>query len=187
LSSGRLTPFSYVVLALIGEGGAGPHDLASMMRRGSIYWAAAESQWYWEPKRLERLGYLSSEKHPGKTGPRTHYLLTRKGREALRAWLAEPSSLPRMQNEAIARVLAGDLGDDESLRSSLDAMRTDIEAARASIAAAEQAATSFPHRERYLRLIRSYGRAFLDVHERWLDEAERELRPRGGRRSGPRG
>jgi hypothetical protein len=49
------------------RGGAGPHDLASMMRRGSIYRAAAESQWYGEPKRLERLGYLRSEKRPGKT------------------------------------------------------------------------------------------------------------------------
>ena len=82
MSSDRLTPFSYVVLALIGEGGAGPHDLASMMRRGSIYWAAAESQWYGEPKRLERLGYLRSEKRPGRTTARTHYLLTPKGRAA---------------------------------------------------------------------------------------------------------
>jgi PadR family transcriptional regulator AphA len=131
LSGERLTPFSYVVLAPIGEGGARPHDLASMMRRGSIHWAAAESQWYGEPKRLERLGLLRSQKAPGKTGPRTHYLLTPKGRDALRAWLAEPSSLPRMQNEAIVRVLD---------------------------------------------LIQRYGRALLDVHERWLDEAEGELR-----------
>ena len=184
MSSGRLTPFSYAVLALIGEGGAGPHDLASMMRRGSIYWAAAESQWYGEPKRLERLGYLRSEKRPGKTTPRTHYLLTRKGREALRTWLAQPSSLPRMQNEAIVRVLAGDLGDDESLRASLDGMRAEIEAARANLDAAEAVAESIPHRRRYLRLIHRYGRALLDVHEQWLDQADRELS--GDRRSGPR-
>jgi DNA-binding PadR family transcriptional regulator len=176
LSSGRLTPFSYAVLALIGEGGAGPHDLASMMRRGSIYWAAAESQWYGEPKRLERLGYLRSEKRPGKTTSRTHYLLTPKGREALRAWLARPSSLPRMQNEAIVRVLAGDLGDDESLRASLDGMRADIETARANLDAAAVVTESLPHRRRYLDLIHRYGRALLDFHEQWLDEADRELR-----------
>jgi DNA-binding PadR family transcriptional regulator len=179
LSSDRLTPFSYVVLALIGEGGAGPHDLASMMRRGSIYWAAAESQWYGEPKRLERLGYLSSEKRPGKTTPRTHYLLTRTGRKALREWLAYPSSLPRFQNEAIVRVLAGDIGDDESLRSSLAGMRDDIAAARANLLAGEAAAQELPHRERYLRLVHGYGQALLDMHERWLDEAERELEAGG--------
>jgi PadR family transcriptional regulator, regulatory protein AphA len=177
LSTERLTPFSYVVLALIGEGGAGPHDLASMMRRGSIYWAAAESQWYGEPKRLERLGYLRSEKRPGKTTPRTHYLLTPNGRAALRAWLAEPSSLPRIQNEAIVRVLAGDLGDDESLRASLDGMRDDIAQARANLDAAAVLAETLPHRQRYLSLIHRYGHELLDVHENWLDEAERELRP----------
>jgi PadR family transcriptional regulator, regulatory protein AphA len=181
LSSSRLTPFSYVVLALIGDGGAGPHDLASMMRRGLIYWAAAESQWYGEPKRLERLGYLRSEKRPGKTGPRTHYLLTQAGRKALRAWLAEPSSLPRIQNEAIVRVLAGDLGDDASLIASLEAMRVNIDTARANLDVAETTAATLPHRERYLRLIHRYGRALLDVHERWLDEAERELRGREGK------
>ena len=89
-----------------------------------------------------------------------------------------------MQNEAIVRVLAGDLGDDESLRASLDGMRADIEAARANIDTAEVVAESLPHRRRYLRLVHRYGRALLDMHETWLDEAERELR--GGRRSGPR-
>ncbi|HZO62816.1 MAG TPA: PadR family transcriptional regulator [Gaiellaceae bacterium] len=176
MSSGRLTPFSYVVLALIGEGGAGPHDLASMMRRGSIYWAAAESQWYGEPKRLEQLGYLRSEKRPGRTGPRTHYLLTPTGRAALQAWLAEASSLPRIQNEAIVRVLAGDLGDDSALAASLEGMRGDIARARANLDAAEAALETLPHRERYLRLIHRYGRSLLDMHEQWLDEAERELR-----------
>jgi PadR family transcriptional regulator, regulatory protein AphA len=176
LSSGRLTPFSYVVLALIGEGGAGPHDLASMMRRGSIYWAAAESQWYGEPKRLERLGYLRSEKRPGKTTARTHYLLTRQGRETLSDWVARPSSLPRFQNEAIVRVLAGDIGgDDQALSAGLEHMREDIAAARANLDLAEEALAALPHRERYLRLVHAYGRALLDMHERWLDEAEREL------------
>src|SRR5690349_752740 len=109
LSSDRLTPFSYCVLALVGEGGAGPHDLTRMMRQGRIYWTAAESQWYAEPKRLEVLGYLRSEKRPGQTRERTHYTLTARGRKALRAWIAQPSALPRVQHEAIVRVLAGDL------------------------------------------------------------------------------
>jgi DNA-binding PadR family transcriptional regulator len=180
LSSVRLTPFSYAVLALIGEGGAGPHDLASMMRRGSIYWAAAESQWYGEPKRLERLGYLRSEKRPGKTTARTHYLLTRAGRKALREWLVQPSSLPRFQNEAIVRLLAGDIAaDDRALSESLDAMRADIDRARANLDLAEAALPGLPHRERYLRLVHGYGRALLDLHERWLDETERELTETG--------
>jgi hypothetical protein len=73
-------------------------------------------------------------------------------------------------------VLAGDLGDDESLRASLDGMRADIARARSNLEAAHVAAASLPHRRRYLDLIQRYGRALLDVHERWLDEAEGELR-----------
>jgi DNA-binding PadR family transcriptional regulator len=171
-------------MALVGEGGAGPHDLARMMRRGSIYWSAAESQWYGEPKRLERIGYLRSEKRPGKTGPRTHYLLTGPGRDALRRWQAEPTPFPRIQSEAVVRVLAGDLGDDETLAASLEGMRAEIAAARANLDAAEEIAGTIPHRERYLRLVHRLGRALLDVHEHWLDETQRELR-RGRRRIRP--
>jgi hypothetical protein len=80
-----------------------------------------------------------------------------------------------MQNEAIVRVLAGDLGDDAALSASLEGMRAEIAAVRANLDVAEAAAAALPHRERYLRLIHRYGRALLDVHERWLDEAEREL------------
>jgi hypothetical protein len=59
LSNQSLTPLSYVVLTLVGQGGAGPHDLVQMARSGRIYWDAADSQWYAEPKRLEALGHLS--------------------------------------------------------------------------------------------------------------------------------
>src|SRR5438034_9880278 len=88
LSTPRLTPFSYCVLALVGQGGAGPHDLTRMMRQqGGLYWSAAQSQWYAEPKRLEELGYLRSRKEPGRTRERTHYMLTAAGRKALREWI----------------------------------------------------------------------------------------------------
>lgn len=177
MSSDRLTPFSYVVLALVGSGGAGPHDLARMMRQqGTLYWAAAESQWYAEPKRLERLGYLRSKKEPGRTTQRTHYELTPAGLEALRAWIAEPSQLPRIHHEAIVRLLASDLVDDETVLASLGALRDEIAAQRARFDDADAVAKTLPHRERQLRLVHLLGRALLDAHERWLDQIERELR-----------
>src|SRR4029453_1943494 len=90
----KLTPFSYAVLVLVGEGGAGAHDLVRMMRDGQhVFWAAATSQWYAEPKRLAELGYLHAEKGPGRTHERTHYTLTDAGRDALREWLAAPGAL----------------------------------------------------------------------------------------------
>ena len=166
------------MLALVGQRGAGPHDLTRMMRQGRLYWSAAESQWYAEPKRLERLGYLRSQKRPGRTNERTHYTLTARGRRALRAWIAAPSSLPRMQHEALVRVLAGDLGDDAELLTSLGALRAEVTEQRSRLREAEQIASTLPHRERYLRLVHRLGHLTLDAHERWLDEIERELAPR---------
>src|SRR3954471_22213533 len=116
MSRAKLTPFSYVILVLVGRNGAGPHDLVRMMRQGRVYWTAAESQYYAEPKRLERLGYLSSRKEPGRTHQRTHYSLTSKGVEALRAWAREPVRYPRVLHEGVVRLLAADLVGEAAVR-----------------------------------------------------------------------
>jgi DNA-binding PadR family transcriptional regulator len=182
MSRSELTPFSYIVLALVGDGGAGPHDIVRMMRRGHIYWAAAESHFYAEPKRLERLGLLASRKERGRTRERTHYTLTERGREAVRDWLSRPAGLPRIQHEAIGKLLAADLGDDQTVLAGLRAMRAEIEQERIKLEAAEEIAATLPHRERYLRLVHGLGRRLLDAHDDWLDDVERELG--GGRPAG---
>jgi DNA-binding PadR family transcriptional regulator len=175
MSSIALTPFSYVVLVLVGEGGAGPHDLVRMMRQGRIYWVAAESHYYAEPKRLERLGYLRSYKRPGKTRERTHYVLTDLGRRAVASWVAAPSGFPRIQHEAVVRVLAGDLVDDEAILESLGGLRAELDELARRLDVAEETAGTLPHRERYLRLVHLLGRALLQVHREWADDVEREL------------
>ena len=77
-----LTLFSYEILGLVGRGGAGAHDLLRLARRDRILAWAGESQYYVEPKRLERLGYLEARKEPGKTRERTIYTLSERGLEA---------------------------------------------------------------------------------------------------------
>jgi DNA-binding PadR family transcriptional regulator len=87
-------PFSYVILALVGRGGAGPHDIVQMMREGAVFWTTSESHFYAEPKRLAKLGYLTAEKQPGRTRERTHYQLTDTGRQALQSgWPNRPRCL----------------------------------------------------------------------------------------------
>jgi len=174
-SNAKLTPFSYAVLVLVGDGGAGPHDLVRMMRRGRIYWAASESQWYAEPKRLERLGCLRSRKEPGRTRTRTHYELTDAGRAALREWAATPAPFPRIQNEPIVRVLGSDLVGRERALEGLRGLRAEIDEIAGSLGVAEDVAGGLPHRERVLRLNHRLARRILDAHSDWLDEVEREL------------
>jgi PadR family transcriptional regulator AphA len=175
--SRELTPLSYVVLALVGRDGAAPHDLVRMARGGQrLYYAGAASKIYEQPKRLERLGYLSAEKQPGKTRERTYYTLTDRGLAALQEWLAEPSSFPRIQTEAVARVLASDLAEDERVvAESLQALREEIAELSAEVDEDQRRAPSIPHRERQLKLVRSLGRRLLQAHLDWIDEVEREL------------
>ena len=97
MSRDDLTFISYTVLVLVGRGGASAHDLVRMMRTGRIYHAAAPSQYYAEPKRLERLGLLAATKEPGRTRERTVYRLTDAGIEALRDWMARPAPFPGSQ------------------------------------------------------------------------------------------
>ena len=173
--AGRLTPFSYVILALVGRDGAGPHDIVRMMREGANFWTTSESHYYAEPRRLAALGYLQARTEPGRTGPRTHYELTDAGREALTAWLAEPAAMPRVQNESLIKLLAADFSDDATIAASLGAVRAGIERAYQDLDAMQRRALEIPHRTRYLRLIDDYARRWLDAQREWLDAVEEEL------------
>ncbi len=183
--SSDLRPVSYVVLALVGREGAAPHDLVRMAREGQrLYYAGAASKIYEQPKRLEQLGYLNSEKRPGRTRQRTYYTLTEKGLAALREWLGRPSAFPRIQSDAVARVLASDLADDERVVvESLQSLRQEIAELSEEIDADERRAPSYPHRERQLKLVRSLGRRLLQAHLDWIDEVDQDL---GGPGTRPR-
>ena len=183
MSTERLNPFSYTVLVLIGAGGAGPHDLVRMARQGRVYWDAADSQYYAEPKRLEQLGYLSSRKEPGRTRQRTHYMLTDKGREALAAWMEMPARFPRIQNEPVVRLMAADLVGEGPVVESLEGLRAQIAELSAGLESGEELVPTLPHREKYLRLNHRLARRLLEAHLDWLDEVESELKPRARGRS----
>jgi DNA-binding PadR family transcriptional regulator len=175
MSSEKLTPFSYVVLTLVGEGGAGPHDIVRMMRRGRVYWTAPESQFYAEPKRLAQLGLLQAQTTPGRTRARTHYTLTDAGRAALREWLATPARFARIQNEGVARVLASEYADRGEVLAGLGALRAEIAELEAGLDEAREIEPELPHRQRALRINQRLARRILEAHLEWLDEVEREL------------
>ncbi len=174
-SQAKLTPFSYAVLALVGRGGAGAHDIVQMMREGSTFWTTSESHFYAEPKRLAKLGYLSARKEPGRTRERTFYTLTDAGSDALSTWLAEPAAMPRVQHEALVKLLGADFSDDATILESVRGLREGIADANASLDVLTERAELLSHRTRYLRLINDYGRRQLRTLSEWLDEVEREL------------
>jgi hypothetical protein len=161
MSADDLTSFSYVILLLVGSGGAAPHDLLRMHRQGNwIYWTAAESRFYSEPKRLAQLRYLNA----------------RRGRKAIAGWLAEPSGFIRIQNEPAARLNGADLAaDEQTVVHSLRAIRPHIDEQLLWLERAEREARGLPHRERYLQINHRLSRRILVAFSDWLDEVEAEF------------
>jgi DNA-binding PadR family transcriptional regulator len=177
MSSPELSLFSYEILGLVGRTGAGPHDLLRLAQRGRMLAWAGESQYYTEPRRLARLGYLSARKEQGRTRERTVYTLTDKGLAALREWAATPVRFTPLKSELLQRLLIADLVGEEATREGVATLRGDISDLFAVLDDAERTAATLPHREKYLRLTVSFLRRLLDLHLELVDEVDRELAP----------
>jgi DNA-binding PadR family transcriptional regulator len=173
--SSELSLFSYEILGLVGHQGAGAHDLLQMARRGRMLAWAGESQYYTEPKRLAKLGYLSARKEPGKTRDRTVYVLTDKGLDALRDYARTPVKFTPVKSDALVRLLICDLVGEEVTRESLTTLRDEIADIELRLDDAERAAADLPHREKYLLLATGFLRQLLELHERLVEDVEREL------------
>jgi DNA-binding PadR family transcriptional regulator len=175
LSSDDLTFFSFEILGLVGSEGAGAHDLLLMAKRGRMLDWAGESQYYVEPKRLAKLGYLEARKEPGKTRPRTVYSLTEKGLDALRAYAATPVIFTPLKSDALQRLLIADLVGERVTRESMATLREDLADLHERVAEAAARAEGLPHRRKYLQLVTGFMAELLDLHERLVDDVEREL------------
>jgi len=162
-SSDELSLFSYEILGLVGRRGAGAHDLLRMARRGRFLDWAGESQYYVEPKRLARLGYLRARKEPGQTRERTVYTLTDKGLDALRAWARTPTRFTPVKSELLVRLLVADLVGVAATRRSIRALRAEIAELQELISASAASVEALPHRRRYLLLVGEYLRGLLDL------------------------
>jgi PadR family transcriptional regulator AphA len=180
MSSDELSLFSYEILGLVGRTGAGPHDLLRLARRGRMLDWAGESQYYTEPKRLARLGYLATHKEPGKTRERTVYTLTDKGLEALCAYARTPVHFTPLKSEPLLRLLIADLVGEEITRESMITLREDIADLAARLDDSEATAQSLPHRRKYLLLVIEFLRRLLDLHLELVDQVERDLAPSDG-------
>jgi DNA-binding PadR family transcriptional regulator len=173
----ELSLFSYEILGLVGRTGAGPHDLLQLARRGRMLDWAGESQYYVEPKRLARLGYLEARKEPGKTRERTVYTLTDRGLEALREYARTPVTFTPLKSEPLLRLLICDLVGEEVTRESMATLREEIADISARLDDGERTAATLPHRRKYLLLVIDFLRRYLELHVQLVDKVERDLAP----------
>jgi DNA-binding PadR family transcriptional regulator len=174
----ELSLFSYEILGLVGRTGAGAHDLLRLARRGRMLDWAGESQYYVEPKRLAKLGYLDAHKEPGRTRERTVYTLTDKGLEALREWARTPVHFTPLKSEPLLRLLIADLVGEATTRESMATLRDDIADLLTRLDDVDESGETLPHRRKYLQLINGFLRQLLELHLELVDEVERELSPK---------
>jgi PadR family transcriptional regulator AphA len=175
MTTDELSLFSYEILGLVGREGAGAHDLLRLARRGRMLAWAGESQYYVEPKRLARLGYLEARKEPGKTRQRTVYALTEKGLDALRDYARTPVRFTPLKSEPLLRLLISDLVGEATTRETMVTLRDDIADLSARLDLTEASAQTLPHRRTQLLLVVRFLRRLLDLHSDLVDEVEREL------------
>jgi DNA-binding PadR family transcriptional regulator len=175
MSRDELSLFSYEILGLVGRGGAGAHDLLRMAQRGRFFAWAGESQYYVEPKRLAKLGYLDARTEPGKTRARTVYSLSDKGVNALREWACTPVAFTPLKSEPLQRLLIADLVGEPVTRASLATLREDIADLFDRIDQSEASADALPHRRKYLHMTTDFLRRLLELHLELIDEVEREF------------
>jgi DNA-binding PadR family transcriptional regulator len=177
MASQDLTLFSYEILGLVGRTGAAPHDLLRMARRGRMLDWAGESQYYVEPKRLARLGYLDARKEPGQTRERTVYTLTDTGLDALAEWARTPVHFTALKSEPLLRLLIADLVGEGPTRASMVTLRDDIADLLARLEEAEASAEELPHRRKYLLMVTGFMRRLFQLHLDLVDQVEREFEP----------
>jgi DNA-binding PadR family transcriptional regulator len=175
MATPELSLFSYEILGLVGRQGAGPHDLLLMARRGRVLAWAGESQYYTEPKRLAKLGYLVARKEPGKTRERTVYALTDKGLEALEEYARTAIAFTPLKSEPLIRLLIADLVGEEVTRESIATLREDIADIEQRLDDSEHSARQLPHREKYLLLVNGFLRRLIELHLELVDEVEQQF------------
>lgn len=111
----RLSPTSYIVLALIEAAGeATPYDLKRTVGVTlGHFWSVPHAQVYAEPERLATAGYLSERRERGGRR-RRHYKLTATGAQALEGWRAEPTAeMAELRDPGILKLFFG--GEPERL------------------------------------------------------------------------
>src|SRR4029453_18046741 len=124
-----------------------------MARRARMLDWAGESQYYVEPKRLAKLGYLEARSEPGRTRARTVYTLTDKGLAALREYGQTPLTFTPLKSEPLLRLLIADLVGDDVTRESMATLRDDIADLMERLDESVQGLEALPHRRKYLLIV----------------------------------
>lgn len=176
----RMTISSYAVLAVLELKPWTGYDLTNQAQRSLRYaWPKSERLLYSEPKKLVELGYATTHKEEAGKRSRNVYEITAEGRDALGEWTGSKTQPPRIEIEALLRVLFADHGTINDLRGALDDLEADIGEHHNAIVELMgsylDGGHPFPERTHLSVLFASFQIEMFKSIERWIAFARDEI------------
>jgi DNA-binding PadR family transcriptional regulator len=176
----RLTTSSYAVLALLDLKPWTGYELTQQARRSLRYaWPKSERLLYSEPKKLVELRLATSHQEENSGRTRHVYTITAEGREALKEWTGTRTQPPRLEIEALLRLLFADHGSREDLLRALEELESDIgEHHRAIVelmGSYLDGGHPFPQRTGLSVLFATFQIEIFKTIDRWIDFARDEI------------
>jgi DNA-binding PadR family transcriptional regulator len=175
-----MTTSSYAVLALLDLRPWTGYELTHQARRSLRYaWPKSERLLYSEPKKLVELGYATTYKEESGNRSRNFYTITSAGRRALVEWTSSRTQPPRIEIEALLRLLFADHGSTGDLYRTLDELETDVgEHHRVIVdlmASYLDGGHPFPERAHLSVLFATFQIEMFKTMERWIEFARDEI------------
>ena len=170
----KLTATEYAVLGLLTRGEQSGYDLRKLADRSvGYFWTPAKSRIYATLPRLVDAGLVRRRDVVQSGRPdKQLYLLTRKGEEALRRWIAEEPLEPETsRNTLLVKLFFGDFAEPEQVLAHVRQRRAEAEQLKAEIEAIDAESQD----DLYPRLTRLYGLEYAKGIIRWAKAAERAL------------
>jgi DNA-binding PadR family transcriptional regulator len=122
-----MTTSSYAVLALLDLKPWTGYELTQQAQRSLRYaWPKSERLLYSEPKKLVKLGFATTHQQAFGNRTRNVYTITETGRSELKEWTKARTQPPRMEVEALLRLLFADQGSRNDVLRALDELESDI-------------------------------------------------------------
>jgi DNA-binding PadR family transcriptional regulator len=133
-----------------------------------------KSACYENSRQLVELGYLETDVlDETSRRPTTIYTPTKKGLDAVRAWMETPTAAPRIDSEIFLRIRALPYTRPDQALASLGALRPHLTRPLAELDAEDVAPDLATP---YAQLERDYFRLVLEAHLTWLARAEKRLK-----------
>jgi PadR family transcriptional regulator AphA len=175
-----MTTSSFAVLALLALKPWTGYELTRQAHRSLRYaWPKSERLLYSEPKKLVELGYATVRKEAVGIRTRNVYAITQDGREALNEWTRTRTQPPRLEIEALLRLLFADHGSRDDLVRALDEFESDLDEQHRAVvelmASYLDGGHPFPQRTHLSVLFATFQIEMFKTAEQWIEFARGEI------------